>query len=198
MEVVDQVFLIVGLGNPGRAYEHTRHNIGFQILRQIADQHHLSFCSAPHIKGELARGSIGQKKVLLLLPNTYVNLSGEAVRLSKDYFHVPLQHILIVIDDVALPFGKLRLADKGSSGGHNGLKSIEHVLKTQWYVRLRFGIGDREHGALDDYVLGRFTAEECLALPSLVKQAAQVVQTWILEGSEPAKRACAPARCEQD
>ena len=188
-------YLVVGLGNPGSAYQDTRHNIGFQVAAAFARQNLCTFRKENSLKGEIAKGVVQgtNKKVILLMPLTYVNASGEAVRACVNYFRIPLQHLFVVSDEVALPFGKLRLSDYGSAGGHNGLKSIEQCLGTQYYARLRFGVGDREHGELADHVLGKFKEEEMIRLPSIIGQAVQVIQVWITQGSEPAKRACRPS-----
>ncbi|MES2345071.1 MAG: aminoacyl-tRNA hydrolase [Chlamydiota bacterium] len=174
--------LIVGLGNPGAAYVGTRHNIGFRVVQSFAEEKGFHFRQTTNVKGELAQGSIGELKIFCLMPATYMNHSGEAVRLCLDYFDIPIEHLMVVVDDVDLPFGKIRLRPQGSAGGHNGLKSIKEHIKTLYYSRLRIGIADREHGDLADYVLGRFSAEESGKLPEIVKQAALILDTWILNG----------------
>lgn len=174
--------LIVGLGNPGSSYEGTRHNVGFHIVRAIAASKGASWRQAANVKGELAQGNVEDTKLLFLLPATYMNNSGEAVRSCIDYYEIPIEDLIIVADDIALPFGKIRLRPQGSSGGHNGLKSIEAYLRTQYYARLRIGVGDREHGDLADYVLGRFSADESSKLPEIVNKAVAVLETWILNG----------------
>ncbi len=192
-EALDTYFLI-GLGNPGSEYQNTRHNIGFQIVTKFAEKQQLSFRKESAFQGELAKGALlgRREKLIMLKPLTYVNRSGEAIAACMKYFRVPLESILVISDEVAMPFGKLRLSERGGAGGHNGLKSIEQHLGTQYYTRLRFGVDDRKSGDLSDYVLSDFTKEERDSLPELIEQAAQVLYTWITEGSEPAKRACAP------
>jgi peptidyl-tRNA hydrolase, PTH1 family len=187
-------YLLVGLGNPGNSYQDTRHNIGFQIAIAFAKQHELIFRKDATLQGEVAKGALrgSGDKVIVLMPLTFVNLSGQAVKACVRYFRTRLDRLLVVSDEVALPFGKLRLSERGSAGGHNGLKSIEEHLGTQYYARLRFGVGDREHGELVDHVLGKFKEEEKRRLPALIEQAAQVIYIWITQGGEPAKRACAP------
>ena len=174
--------LIVGLGNPGAAYKKTRHNLGFQIVQAFVEKKGLSLRQTGSVKGELAQGIVEENKLFFLLPSTYMNNSGEAVRLCLDYFDIPLENLLVVADDVSLPFGKIRLRSQGSSGGHNGLKSIEAYVRTQHYARLRVGIGDREHGELSDYVLGSFNSEEEVKLPEIVKQAVEILEIWITQG----------------
>lgn len=170
--------LIVGLGNPGKSYELTRHNVGFEVVKALAKKKGWSFHRDAKIEGEIAQGSVGEQKWFLLLPETYMNSSGEAVRRCVEYFKVPLEEILVVCDDIALPFGTLRLREKGSAGGHNGLRSIEEHLGSQHYARLRIGVGDRMEGDLADHVLGKFLAEEQEKLPTLIADASASVEKW--------------------
>ena len=175
-------FLVVGLGNPGRAYEETRHNIGFQILSLFAAKQRWAFRNVAALQSNIAQGVIGEKKILLLQPLTYMNSSGEAVRGCVNYFKVGLTQMMVVCDDIAIPFGALRMKTCGSSGGHNGLKSIESHLGTQAYARLRVGVGDRLHGDLADYVLAPFKEEEKQTLPKIVEQAASALECWLNKG----------------
>jgi len=124
-------------------------------------------------------GSVGDDKVILLLPKTYMNLSGKAVRKVLDYYKIDLAHLIVTADDIALDFGILRFREKGSAGGHNGLKDIESHLGTQEYKRLRLGIGDREHGLLEDYVLTPFTPQERELLPKVIEEGAEVLDKLI-------------------
>ncbi len=174
--------LIVGLGNPGQAYEKTRHNVGFHVVRAFAETKSFSWRRADSLKGEVAQGVVEDTKIFLLMPATYMNSSGEAVRLCLDYFDLPLEDMVVVADDIALPLGKIRLRPQGGSGGHNGLKSIEAHIRTQYYARLRIGIGDREHGDLADHVLGRFSEDEANRLPEIVKKAVEILDVWIAKG----------------
>ena len=180
--------LVSGLGNPGKAYDETRHNIGFEVVKAFAKKQGLSFRHAADFIGDLSQGNLLDKKVVLLLPLTYMNSSGEAIRLCKEYFDIPCENILIVCDDVALPFGKLRMRGKGSSGGHNGLKSVAEHLGTTDFPRLRVGVGRAEEKELAEYVLGKFTSEEKKALPEVAERAASAVETWIASGIESAMR----------
>jgi len=183
-------FIITGLGNPGKTYEDTRHNIGFRIIKALAKKYGISFRpSLIRSKGSVGEGEILGQKVLLLLPLTYMNESGQAVRKCTSYYKIPIDHLMVVTDDVALPFGQVRLRTKGGSGGHNGLKSIEAHLGTQEYMRLRAGVGDRERGDLADHVLGRFTQKEKEDLPDLIDQAINALEIWITEGIEAAMQA---------
>jgi PTH1 family peptidyl-tRNA hydrolase len=184
---MDERFLIAGLGNPGKAYEGTRHNVGFRVVQLLAEKNGLLFKPRLDLaKGNLAEGRVAGKQVLLLQPLTYMNSSGCSVRLCADYFKVPHGRLLIVVDDVALPFGQLRFRMAGSSGGHNGLKSVEEHLGTQNYPRLRIGIGKDPEQELSGYVLGSFTAEEKRQLESVLEKCAAVVETWIALGPQAA------------
>ena len=175
-------FLIVGLGNPGSAYENTRHNIGFSILEQLAKKNGWAFKDASRLQGRVAQGVINGRKVLMLLPMTYMNSSGESVTLCMDYFKVLKNNIMVVSDDISISFGTLRLKPSGSSGGHNGLKSIESHLGTQIYPRLRVGVGDRTHGALADFVLSRFSESEMQQIPQIIERSANALEVWVKEG----------------
>lgn len=179
--MVDETFLIVGLGNPGKKYEKTRHNFGFMVVRAFAEKNSWIFKSNRNLEGEIASGKIGERKTILLLPKTYVNLSGQAVRKVLDYYKVDLTHLVVVADDIALDFGTLRFREKGSSGGHNGLKDIESSLGTQEYQRLRLGTGDRQHGLLEDYVLAPFTLEEQKHLPKVIEEGVNFLDKWLMK-----------------
>ncbi len=168
--------LIVGLGNPGTEYDNTRHNIGFIVIDEIAKELNVSKYTVG-FKGLYAKVHYGQETVLLLKPQTFVNLSGESIREIVRYFKIDLADVLVIIDDMDLALGRLKLKYKGSSGGHNGLKSIELHLQTQEYKRLKFGIGRNSLIPTKNYVLGKFTAEEM----ELVKKQAQVAKNACLE-----------------
>ena len=183
-----QKYLIVGLGNPGKAYDETRHNIGFQVLRAYAQKKGIAFRQTAGFAAELGQGQLDGKKTVLLLPLTYMNSSGEAVRLCQQYFEIAHENLLVVCDDIALPFGRLRFKAKGSSGGHNGLKSIEQHLGTSEYPRLRVGIGEKMGETLTEHVLGKFTPEEKKCLPEVIERAAQAVEMWLSSGIEVAMR----------
>ena len=173
--------LIVGLGNPGKKYENTRHNFGFMIVRAFAEKRGWTFKKDRDLKGEVTSGSEGDVKIFLLLPTTYMNLSGQAVRKVIDFYKINPANLIVVSDDVALDFASFRFRDKGSAGGHNGLKDIESHLGTQEYQRLRIGIGDREHGLLEDYVLSAFNAEEQKLLPDVIEQGVEFLNKWLMK-----------------
>ncbi len=186
---MEERYLIAGLGNPGKTYDDTRHNIGFRVVKALAEKMGTSFRpSLVRTKGSVAEGRICEKKAHLLLPLTYMNESGAAVRKCVDYFKIPVDQLIIVTDDVDLSFGGIRIRAKGGSGGHNGLKSIEAHLGVQEYARMRIGVGGRQKGELSDYVLGRFTAEEQKVLPEIVEKAVEALEIWISEGVEAAMR----------
>lgn len=173
-------YLVVGLGNPGSAYEGTRHNIGFRVLKALAEKLEGNFRPAlSEAKGSLAQVKGENQTLFLLMPLTYMNESGLAVRRCLDYFKIPFKHCLIVVDDADLPFGELRLREKGSSGGHNGLKSVAAHLASEEYARLRIGVGKSENEELADYVLARFTAEEEQELPKVVESALEKIDAWL-------------------
>jgi PTH1 family peptidyl-tRNA hydrolase len=180
--VSEQPFLIVGLGNPGDSYRETRHNIGFEIVRAFAQQKGWSFRHASHLIGDLVQGQVEGKRVLLLLPSTFMNSSGDAVRRCLDYYQVPIDQLLIVCDDVALPLGTMRIRAKGSAGGHNGLKSVEAHLRTDYYMRFRIGVGSPDQGDLADYVLGKFSSEERPVVDESVKGAIEILSLYLEKG----------------
>lgn len=177
-----QKALIVGLGNPGKTYDGTRHNVGFEAIDKLAKKHQLEFRKKPELKGMVAEGQIGNDSVLLLKPQTYMNLSGEAVALTMRYFRIDLSRLLIIADDVALPLGQLRMRINSGSGGHNGLKSVEDLLQTNRYARLRVGVSDRAEGDLAEHVLSRFTSQEETLLPGVLERAVQAVEIWLDKG----------------
>jgi PTH1 family peptidyl-tRNA hydrolase len=179
-------YLIIGLGNPGSGYEKTRHNVGFRAVRQFAKRHGIELRKAARISAEIGHGTINGTSVGLVLPLTYMNSSGEAVRECVKAFKVPLKQLMVVVDDVAFPVGELRLKEGGSSGGHNGLKSIEDHLGTSEYPRLRLGVGSPGGQDLADYVLGKFEKAEEGMLPQVLEKAADVLDCWIREGIQQA------------
>jgi peptidyl-tRNA hydrolase, PTH1 family len=175
-------FLVVGLGNPGTEYQNTRHNVGFEVLDQFVLDNHATWESGK--LGQLARLSLKGKKLLLLKPDTYMNLSGKAVRYWMEAEKIPLAQVLVVTDDLALPVGKLRLKLQGSDGGHNGLKSINEILQNTSFPRLRFGIGNNfAKGRQVDYVLGKWDENEREEILKAIKKASDAIGIFVLEGS---------------
>lgn len=174
-------FLIVGLGNIGAEYQDTRHNIGFTILDAFAEASNVVFASARY--GAVAQMRLKNQQLVLLKPSTYMNRSGEAVRYWMQKEKIALDHLLVIVDDLALPFGTLRLRGKGADGGHNGLKNINELLGSQNYARLRFGIGnDFPEGAQVDYVLGPLTVEERKTLPERLEKTTEAIKAFCLSG----------------
>ncbi len=176
-------FLIVGLGNIGAEYVNTRHNIGFKVLDFIANIEGASF---DNLKlGAVAEIKIKGKTFILLKPNTYMNLSGKALKYWMDKEKIALDKVLIITDDLNLSFGTIRIRSKGSDGGHNGLKNITQVLNTQEYARFRFGISDAfKKGKQVDYVLGNWDEEEKTKLPERLEIASEIIKSFGLAGLE--------------
>lgn len=174
-------FLVVGLGNIGTEYDDTRHNIGFKILDALAEEEQFSFESDK-------LGSVGSfkhkgKSVVCLKPNTFMNLSGKAVKYWMDKENIPLDHVLIITDDLNLDFGTLRLKGKGSDGGHNGLKDIQKILNTTTYPRFRFGVGaNYSKGKQVDFVLGKWTAQENALLKERLQRSTDLIRSFIFAG----------------
>ena len=174
-------FLIAGLGNIGDEYAATRHNIGFRVVDELARAAGANFDDRRY--GFVSTIKVKNQTLTLLKPSTYMNLSGNAVRYWMAEKKIPVERLLVVVDDLALPFGKLRLKGSGSEAGHNGLKHITSVLGTQQYARLRFGIGnDFPRGGQIDFVLGEFGQEDLQQMDERLKLAAEAVRTFCLAG----------------
>ncbi len=179
-------YLIVGLGNPGREYANTRHNIGFRCVNALARTYGLDF-DKKQAKARLASGTIEGRAVLLARPQTYMNLSGDAVSALASFYKIPPEHVLVIYDDLDLPLGTLRLRKSGGSGGHKGIQSIIQRLGTQDFPRLRFGI-NRPPDRMDPaaYVLRPFAEHESALVARTIDRAVQAVATWLREGIESA------------
>ncbi|MFI5220711.1 MAG: aminoacyl-tRNA hydrolase [Bacteroidia bacterium] len=174
-------FLIAGLGNIGDEYALTRHNIGFDITYALAKKHDSKFEPARH--ADYAHFSLKGKSLHLIKPTTYMNLSGKAVRYWMEKLKLTPENVLVIVDDLAIPFGKIRIREKGSDAGHNGLKSINELLETQNYPRLRFGIGSEfSKGRQIDFVLSRWNEEEQKQIPELVKRSVEAVECFAQRG----------------
>lgn len=181
-----EIRLVVGLGNIGSQYEHTRHNVGFDVVDELARRQNVRF-RAGKFRGDEVSITLEGRRVLLLKPHTLMNLSGDAVVAAARFYKVPSSQILVVCDDVNLPVGKLRFRAKGSDGGHNGLWNIIQRLGTQDFSRLRIGVGAPPPGMpMPDYVLGRYLAAERPLIEGAVRNAADGVATWVTDGIEPA------------
>jgi len=178
-------FLIVGLGNIGTEYAGTRHNVGFDVADAFADKHGAFFVQER--LASVAKLRLKGKQVVLAKPSTYMNLSGKAVKYWIDKEDIALENILIIVDEVALPLNKIRVRPGGSAAGHNGLKSIEEILETTEYPRLRFGIGNTyPKGMQVEYVLGKWTSSELSVVKFKVAKTVEVIETFILAGIDTA------------
>jgi PTH1 family peptidyl-tRNA hydrolase len=174
------VKIVVGLGNSGREYAGTRHNIGFMVINRLA-----RLMGASQVKkrfrSEIVEGVLDGEKFILVAPQTYMNLSGQAVREAVNWYHAPIEDLIVIADDLDLPFGTLRMRARGSAGGHNGLSSIINDLGTQEFTRLKIGIG-RGPGTASARVLSRFSPDEEKALPELIERSVSAVQLWASDG----------------
>ena len=167
------MYLIVGLGNPGREYEHTRHNAGFDAIDVLAGKLGADVKEKKH-KGLCGKGMIAGEKVILLKPQTFMNLSGESVRAAADFYKIDAEHMIVLYDDIDLDVGKLRVRAKGSAGGHNGIKNIIAHMGTQEFPRVRIGVGAKpDRMDLADYVLGRFSQVERPVMEDAFEEAAE-------------------------
>ena len=173
-------YLIVGLGNPGPEYHETRHNAGWMVLDAFAKEQGTAFADKRY--GFVAETSVRGRKLILLKPTTYMNLSGNAVRYWLEKENIPTENLLVVVDDLALPLGKMRLKGSGSNGGHNGLGHIQQLIG-QKYARLRMGIGSEfQRGQQIDWVLGKFSDEDNATLTPLISTACEVIKSFVLAG----------------
>ena len=179
------MYIIVGLGNPERRYDGTRHNIGFSAVTALADIYGISMDMKKH-RAVCGKGVIDGQKVILAMPQTYMNLSGESVRELVDYYKIdPEEELIVIYDDINLAPGKLRIRPKGSAGGHNGIKNIIAHLGTQVFPRIRIGVGEKPKGwDLADYVLSRFGAEEQKIMDEAFGEAAEAAVMMMTTGAE--------------
>lgn len=176
-------FLIVGLGNIGPEYADNRHNIGFMIADEIVKQAEASFSTLRH--AYYSEFKFRGKIVHVIKPTTYMNLSGKAVNYWMNELKIPLEQVLVIVDDIAIPFGKIRLKPKGGNAGHNGLKSIEALCGGQNYPRLRFGVGDNySRGRQADYVLSGFDDDELKEIPALIEESVKMIHSFMTAGIE--------------
>ncbi len=176
-------FLIVGLGNIGAEYAHTRHNIGFDVVEALAAKHAATFRTDR--LAAVAELKLKGKQLIVIEPSTYMNLSGKAVKYWMDKERIPVEQVLVVVDELALPVSKLRLRPGGSDAGHNGLKSIQELLQTTAYPRLRFGIGnDYPKGRQAEFVLSKWNAEEMPVVQKKIAASVEVIESFVLTGIE--------------
>ena len=174
--------LVVGLGNPGRKYKETRHNVGFYVATMLAERFGQSMPRSK-FRGEVVEALIGTEKLLLLCPHTYMNRSGTSVLAARDFYKLELADLMLVCDDLSLPLAKLRIRTKGSSGGQKGLRDIIHRLGSEEFPRLRVGIGTPPPGwDAADFVLSKFTKEDRAEMEIAVSRAADAVECWVQEG----------------
>jgi len=181
---MENLYLIVGLGNPGKRYERTRHNAGFLAVDRLARRWSLAWATEARFDARSARVDREGRRVLLVQPQTFMNRSGDAVGRYVTYYRVALDRMLVVVDDADLELGTLRLKPRGSSGGHHGLESIESHLGTREYARLRIGIGRRPEGPreITDYVLGRFEPSEWRGFERVLERSADQMECWMAAG----------------
>ncbi len=184
---MESCHLIVGLGNPGAEYAKTRHNAGFALVEKLAARWKVDWKNERRFSARIAKCEQDGRRILLCQPQTFMNLSGEAVGALKNFYQLPLKRLLVAVDDADLPLGEIRLRASGSSGGHHGLESIEQHLATREFARLRIGIG-RADGAreITDYVLARFNADETALMEKVLVRAADQAECWLADGMEKA------------
>lgn len=177
----DDRFLIVGLGNPGKKYLYTRHNVGFLALDFVAEKNNIKVTRS-RFSALTGEGRLGGKAVTLMKPTTFMNLSGQAVAAALNYYKLPPERLIVLCDDIALSPGAIRIRDHGSSGGQNGLRNIEDMIESQNYIRIRIGIGDRRSGDLPDYVLSMPSSDDKKAIESRFSDIEEAVKL-IVAGS---------------
>jgi len=171
------MYAIIGLGNPDKKYEKTRHNVGFDVIEEVKTKRHKALCGI---------GTIGSEKVVLVKPQTYMNLSGESVRAVMDFYKLDAKSdIIVVSDDISLPVGKIRIRTKGSAGGHNGLKSIISHAGTDGFTRIKVGVGANE-GDLVKHVLGKFSKQDRVFVDDAIRDAASAAEVIVMYGAQTA------------
>ena len=175
------MYVIVGLGNPGRKYQNTRHNLGFITIDQLAEKHEIKVTKLA-FKALVGDGVIANQKVLLVKPQTYMNLSGESVRQVVQYYKIAPENLLVIYDDVDIETGKIRIRKKGSAGSHNGMKSIIYQIQSDEFPRVRIGIGGERRLSLRDFVTGGFSKEEKPLLEDAVQRSVGAIESIIAEG----------------
>ncbi len=184
---MENLHLMVGLGNPGGEYARTRHNAGFLLVEKLAERWQARWTLEKKFHARLARTECGGRKLLLCEPQTFMNASGEAVAAVAEYFHIPAERLLVTVDDADLPLGEVRLRPKGGSGGHHGLESIEQHLAAAEFARQRIGIGRRDgQREITGHVLGQFGADETALLEKVLQRAADQAESWLIGGIEKA------------
>ena len=178
------MFLIVGLGNPGKEYDGTRHNIGFETIDYLSKKYNIDV-NRTKFKGVFGEGFINNKKVVLLKPSTYMNLSGESIREAINFYKLESEEVLVIYDDISLEVGKIRIREKGSAGGHNGIKSIIANMSTDVFPRIKIGVGQPK-GDLVSHVLGKFSQEEINDLNEVIEVSSEAVEIIVKDGTKEA------------
>lgn len=191
------MYVIAGLGNPGRQYEKTRHNMGFLVADEFAAAHGIDVRRIKH-KALVGEGRVGGEKVLVVKPQTYMNLSGESLREVMAYYDVPMENLIVIYDDMDLETGALRIRKKGSSGSHNGMKSVIYQLQDDAFPRIRIGIGTPPAEDWKDYVTGQVTEKEAPVLAKAVKEAAAALECIITDGIDIAMNRFNTSRKHED
>lgn len=176
--------LIVGLGNPGSKYEKTRHNVGFMFTQELIDKYNLKFSLDKKLKSNITSLNIKNEKIFIIQPQTYMNLSGEAVLAVCKYYNISYEDILVIYDDMDLNVGKLRIRPSGSSGGHRGMQNIIDMLQTKEIKRIRIGINGCEKDKVIDYVLGNFSKEDAIEIALITSKAQMIVESFLSETFE--------------
>jgi PTH1 family peptidyl-tRNA hydrolase len=179
------MFLIVGLGNPEKEYKGTRHNVGFEVVNKLAYDHDIVLNRAK-LRSHFGEGWIASQKVLLAKPQTYMNLSGEAVRDLLHYYKLSPSDLVVIYDDANIPIGDIRIRKQGGAAGHNGMKNIVYHLETENFIRVRVGLGDKGRLTLTDYVLGRFRTDEKEAIIDGITKAGEAVELVLEKGADAA------------
>ncbi len=181
------MFLIAGLGNPGKQYEMTRHNIGFDVIDYISKEYNIKVNKIKH-KAIIGEGIIQGERVILAKPQTFMNSSGESIREICDYYKLDAKDVIVIYDDIALAVGSLRIREKGSAGGHNGMKSIIYQLQSDEFMRLRIGVGAPKHEGYDlkDYVLGRYSKDEMQRIASTIRTCPDALVVMMKSGAQAA------------
>jgi len=178
----DAISMIVGLGNPGSSYAQTRHNVGYRVAMRFSERHSIRLRRKRKLKSHVGVGEVAGKQVVVVLPTTFMNRSGEAVASAVGFYGVHPKDVLVILDDVHLPLGRLRIRSKGSDGGHNGLRSVTAWLGTADFPRLRVGVGREESNSLTDFVLGGFSQEEKEVIDGAVERAVEAAKDVVADG----------------
>lgn len=174
------MYIIVGLGNPGKEYENTRHNCGFMVIDRLADELNIKINKQKH-KALIGEGKVDDKRVLLAKPQTYMNLSGESILEIMKFYKEDMENLIVIFDDIDIPLGKIRIKETGSAGTHNGAKSVVSLLKTEEFKRIKIGVGSPNEIGLVDFVLGKFSKEEVSTIEKSIQNASDALKMIIQE-----------------